>query len=433
MLSLGMNAPFWVDWQRRAGWAADGAALDLDFVRNRAAVDGLASSIGQAIDFSRASPGWAFDEAGALKEFARDVPRVTDLGLLTEASKTNLFRYSDNVAGLASVLNIASRTATDIVENTATGEHTVFDPVTLEAGQVYTICLEFQPIGARDIRFGFLSSVTGGTSTRTSFSGETGLPLGPTLYTETSAQVLADGWIRICATMPESTATGAQNLFIQPVKGETIGYAGDGVSGLRLRRIQVEAGRASSPIRTNGSAAVRSADMAERDLSGRDLSSGFYGVWRGSISDWSVAYSRIFEFSGGGDYVTIETAETGDRVRLIQRAGGVYGSARQVLTGWSDVAEIIFGVGPGFAQLIVNGQATAVDALDYNDALAPVFCLGGGVGGNIQLNSRHKAFQLYVDTPTEAKLAALIGGRHDNRQSCFALYCGRSGTKAHHP
>ena len=407
MLSLGMNAPFWMDWQGRAGWAADGAALDLDFVRNRAAVDGRVSSVGQVIALERASAGWAYDAQGNLHAFAPHVPRVTNLGLLTEASKTNLFRCSDNMAGLSSSLNIASRTATDIIESTATGEHTVFDPVALETGRVYTISLEFQPIGVRDIRFGFLSSVTGGTSTRTSFSGETGLPLGPTLYTETSAQVLADGWIRICATMPESTATGAQNLFIQPVMGETIGYAGDGVSGVRLRRVQVEAGRVSSPIRTNGSAAVRSADMAERDLSGRDLSSGFYGVWRGSILDWSVAYSRIFEFSGGADYVTIETAETGDRVRLIQRAGGAYSAARQVLTDWSDVSEIIFGVGPGFAQLVVNGQATAVDALDYNDALAPVFCLGGGVGGNIQLNSRHEAFQLYVDTPTEEKLLAL--------------------------
>ena len=89
MLSLGTTAPFWVDWQSRAGWAMEGAALHLDFANGRYARDGRKVAPADVLAVDAASTRFAFDSDGVLQAFAANKPRITDLGLLVEPEVEN--------------------------------------------------------------------------------------------------------------------------------------------------------------------------------------------------------------------------------------------------------------------------------------------------------------------------------------------------------
>lgn len=74
------------------------AAMDIDFVNNRAWRSPTAVSIASLIACARASQKWVRNSSGTLVNFANNTVPYTDLGLLPEAAATNLFPRSQELA-----------------------------------------------------------------------------------------------------------------------------------------------------------------------------------------------------------------------------------------------------------------------------------------------------------------------------------------------
>lgn len=77
-------------------WVLPGAAVDLDFANSRYFGGALASLMG----LTRASNGFATDNAGSLVNFAPNVPRITSAGLLIEETATNIVHASNPTVGV---------------------------------------------------------------------------------------------------------------------------------------------------------------------------------------------------------------------------------------------------------------------------------------------------------------------------------------------
>ena len=82
---------------------ATGSTLDLNYLTGKysSSPDTNSSNIASRnitdlLSCTRTSSGWAKDSAGIWQEFAANVPRITDKGLLIEEERTNINPYSEN-------------------------------------------------------------------------------------------------------------------------------------------------------------------------------------------------------------------------------------------------------------------------------------------------------------------------------------------------
>jgi hypothetical protein len=201
--------------------------------------------------------------------FEYDPVTLAPKGILIEEQRTNLLLRSEefdnaswNKLGATITANVASSPdgalgADALVEDTSTGAHVVFQPISFVSGTTYTVTV-FAKAGTRT-RLNIVC-VTGAI-----FNGDFDLTNGTITgtYTGTSSITPAgNGWYR-CQMTATAGATASGNVQFRLISsGAITSYTGDGTSGLFLWGAQIEAGAfATSYIPTVASQVTRSADV----------------------------------------------------------------------------------------------------------------------------------------------------------------------------
>lgn len=259
-----------------------------DFVAEAYFDAGVADTFAGLLTFTRASSATYVDAAGVLQTATTDTPRFTydpstgeKLGLMREPAATNLALYSDDLAlgGTPVAATVSANagdapdgtaTADKLVENTANAEHYLScGAVNYVSGTTYVHSVLVKPDGRPGLRILAPAAAYGANKVITfdlenltalewggSFDFEDyGIELGPNGY------VLC--WARATATATATATAMLLNLDDDPSDTKT-SYTGDGVSGMFIAGIQVEAGQyPSSRIVTTGAAATRAAETIQ--------------------------------------------------------------------------------------------------------------------------------------------------------------------------
>jgi len=93
IVGIAAQARMFMPLQVAPSWVLPGAALDFYFARNQYWLAGQTFTYNTST-FQRATTGYWQDSTGLWKQFASNVPRITDLGLVMEASTINRALWS---------------------------------------------------------------------------------------------------------------------------------------------------------------------------------------------------------------------------------------------------------------------------------------------------------------------------------------------------
>ena len=205
------------------GWVAlSGAALDLDFARNRASGGTFAG-----LTVVRATPPTSFAEttAGTLTSFANMTLRMTDKGLLMEESRVNsclrsqewehaTWTYTN--ARITPTANQATApdgtlTADLVTEDSTSGQHSITQSISWTTATTYTLSF-YAKAGTGSILQLTVGSAAFSGLGYVNYNVSTGVisQMGGTMVGSTIT-ALANGWYRCTLTML-ATATAAANF-----------------------------------------------------------------------------------------------------------------------------------------------------------------------------------------------------------------------------
>lgn len=226
--------------------------------------------------------------AGLLVQSVTNTPRIeydasgNCLGLLMEASRTNLMTYSQDLSGadwssLGSTLSSNSATAPDgtttadlVTEDGGSSAHGYVNNRTLATSTVYTTSFWAKPNGRT---FAIMRYTGTGwlNSDQAAFFNLTGSGSLGTLGTGVTATITAypNGWYRCTSTYTTaaSSGTGSGSRLAFSSADTTQIYAGNSSSGMYFWGVQQEAGQfASSYIPTTTTSVARTADSCIRTL-----------------------------------------------------------------------------------------------------------------------------------------------------------------------
>jgi len=237
---------------------AQGAAYAFDFPANiaRWTASGVATHTALSLvpgwTFSRASTGYALNNAGQLVAFASGAPRITDRGFLAEGARTNLCLQSqtfDNASWTATRAAVTANAATapdgtltayKLYEDaSAASTHLLLSTVniTVSSSTVYTTSIyaksgertwfqlqEGQGVTAAayfDLANGAVGTVSG-----------TGTP-------SATIEAIGGGWYRCILTWTSSGTAARVRVYLASGNGGAT-YDGDGTSGIYVWGAQLE-------------------------------------------------------------------------------------------------------------------------------------------------------------------------------------------------
>lgn len=259
------------------GWALD-AGYAFDFPANAARwangfVGALANTPGWT--FTRASTGYALNNAGQLVSFASGAPRITDRGFLAEGSRQNLCLQSqtfDNASwskdngsltANAAVAPDGTQTADLFIANTTLSVHRLIATAatvvtaTSYADSFYVKAAGYSKVGLRE------SASTGAYA---AFDLSNGTVLASGSGGTGTIEALADGWYRICMVSTSSGTSFRPDIYVLNPAYTTgafnaANWSGDNASGIYVWGAQLEAAAfPSSYIPTTTAAVTRAAD-----------------------------------------------------------------------------------------------------------------------------------------------------------------------------
>jgi hypothetical protein len=204
-----------------------------------------------------------------------NVPRVewdadrNRLGLLVEEARTNLFTESEELSSKGHSMNIddnvaiapdRTQTASFCKPTTASTEHYI-DDANVTAGTDYAISC-FAKQGPGDYLLSFRGSGIGANPPRFNLAtGTIDNEGASSAWSNTKIEDVGNGWYR-CSSIGNPSSTTPLRFQISRSDGAH-SFAGDGTSGLYIWGCQIEqASFPTSYIKTTGSTATRSADVA---------------------------------------------------------------------------------------------------------------------------------------------------------------------------
>lgn len=277
--TLLLSAP---GWARNELWRRARAvpSLDLRFADDKSLRDAVSGQ--NLITFTRASDATFVNSQGVLTTASTNVPRFDhnpttgeSLGLLPEEQRTNLLERSEefdnaywtklnsSITQDAAVAPNGTTTADKLLANTTNGIHAVRRDETVLASTTYTLSFY-----AKAAEYTFLAINHGHTLVadyHTFFDLSNGTVGTSAVGNTASIQSVGNGWYRCSVTRTtgvSQTSLSARALACQ--SDNVTFFVGDTSSGIFLWGAQLEAGAfASSYIRTTGTAATRSADVAD--------------------------------------------------------------------------------------------------------------------------------------------------------------------------
>jgi len=227
--------------------------------------------------------------ASGVARFDHNPTTFESLGLLIEEQRTNLLLRSEefdnaswtkgntDVASNAIVAPNGSLVADKLYENTATSTHRIFPAsgISITTGVPYTYTI-YAKAGERS-RFRLANNSEVGAI----FDLLNGSIVETSAGFTSSIAAVGNGWFR-CSVTETSTASATGRLIVLLVStGTTIGYTGDGYSGIYIWGAQLEAGAfPTSYIQTVASQVTRAADAAS--MTGANFSS-FYNQAEGTL------------------------------------------------------------------------------------------------------------------------------------------------------
>ena len=376
--------------------------IDLDFVRGR-----YASNSGYRSDFlslpgatyTRAGAATAETAAGVVVNFAANVPRITDRGVLIEEARTNLFpRSAPTAAQMSFAQNVASATEpasppiAGAVWNTLTNTASTaagYQLVTVAASSVYTMSVLCEtPDGSQPVL-----GTSSGTGDFSFIETNIVVPTS-TIYTRLSGNT----W-RVAATFT-SGASSNQNTGI-------IRYTTQNQRVLKFSGFQLEAGAfPTSYIPTTGAAATRARDiMSCSAYAGLNYPLTLFAevdrvVDTGSVEGY-VATS--FDGSNFGELFT----SAGDKATCATTGGGSRASAASVPVG--STSKIAGRCETNNVNVALNGTAASADVTATMPS-APVRIELGveiGTGAGSQPNGYIRRASVYPRAFSDAELQAL--------------------------
>lgn len=263
-----------------------GATVALDFIAGFYKAPGafgadFASLPGLAV--SRASVGYAERADGSLVQFASNVARITDKGLLVEEARTNSALWSGDVTNAAwakgtsatgsvsAVVGPDGAFAKKLTEATNTVTHSVSQNINVSAGATVSLTVVAAPAERRYLQLTMVSASDFPNAVfdlQTGTVTQSGATAGAALVSASARQLANGFWA--CTLIGSITAATTYQVreIIQnsATPGTTaitggVSYAGDGVSGLVIATSQFEAGAfPTSYIPTTTAAATRPAD-----------------------------------------------------------------------------------------------------------------------------------------------------------------------------
>lgn len=318
------------------GWVLPGAVVDLDFANNR--------YFGRSLEHlvtSRASVGYAPYSAqgnnGLLGIFAANVPRITDLGLLSELPATNLALRSRDFANAAwTAVNITVAQTSNGADGTANGA------ARLTAGAANGTLLQVVTGSAvaRVVSF-YIKRITG--------SGAVGICQDGVTFTDISAQLNSTGF-----TLVSLAATQ-----LNPSFGIRLSTSGDAVD---VDFAQLETGPiATSPIVTAGATATRNADVCTMTVQPAVSYGALYAQIR-TVNDHATV-EAFLELSNvaGTDNVTLRRSSAASLQGRI-KITGVATNANDGVVSDNAVSKVMISWSPGSIRDLSNGGTVSSGA-----------------------------------------------------------------------
>ena len=284
-----------------SGWWYADSEIDLDFANNRlwTALGGENSDFATYLSCSRASTAYAPTSANSLTQFGTDTLRITDLGLLREAARTNVVLWDRDLTNAAwtktNVTAAKDQTGPDGVSNSASsitataGNGTALQSITLGSSDRFQSAWVKRLIGS-------------GTINMTMDNGSTW-----------TAITVTAGWTRV--TIPTQT-------LANPIVGFRIVTNGDSIA---VDFVQNEDGTfGTSPIETTTASTTRASDVIVSQ-SGQVLRTTVAGTTGSLILDLKAIVTPPTKFAWIGDTVSeFSTFYTtgGDNQVWVQKSGG---------------------------------------------------------------------------------------------------------------
>ncbi len=258
-----------------------GATLAFDYQYGRYMMNGKRYNLESVNQCVRSTTGTALSSGGTVTSFAINAARRTDLGVVSELQRTNLFLYSQqfdngnwsggNYTVSANAISAPDGTTTmdAIIENTSAGAfHYIKQSITKAASSIQYITSYFVKDKGREVILSLQDTSNNGVLCR--FNPATGVFTYPstaygTGFTAGTAEAvyIKDGIYRLSLVATSNTATNLTSQ-IALYNGTTNVYTGDGVSGVYLWGGQLEtAAFLSEYIPTTSASVTCSADSLE--------------------------------------------------------------------------------------------------------------------------------------------------------------------------
>ena len=320
----------------------------------------------------------------SVKQVDVETPRIdylTEIGkakelqkpsLLLEPQSTNLVTFSEDFSGYttnnssisSNVISSpdGSLSASKLIENTATAEHTIQKQVSVTSGNAYSISVFVKKDEISSVQFGFTGS-NFASPTRSIFDIENGI-ITTNVSNTASIQNYGNGWYKLKVTNT-TNATGTAMLILQTIKSGQANYTGDGVSGFYMWGLQWEQqAYCTSYIPTSGSTVTRNQDLANN--------AGSAPVFN---SEEGVLYCEIAALANDGTFreitlndgttsnaIEIRYVSTSNRLQCVARSGGgVTASLEFDLSNTTEFVKAALSYKANNFKMYLNGSLVATD------------------------------------------------------------------------